>query len=76
MTGTFTKNDLIRLLYDEVTAQEKEELGQLLIVDSEFRAELEELKAAHSELDQVFIAPSRESLDKILNFSRQCKKTN
>ena len=74
MIKTFTKNDLIRFLYDELTEQESKELEQLLITDSELRSELEELKAVHKGLNKVTYSPSKDSVDKILEFSRQYTK--
>ncbi len=74
MIKTFTKNDLVRFLYDELTAQESKELEQLLITDSELRSELEEIKAVQKGLDQVTYSPSKKSVDKILEFSRQYTK--
>lgn len=70
MTKTFTKNDLVRFLYDELTNDEKRALSQALLTDNELQHELEQLRSVMSELSKVSYKPSKRSVDKILDFSK------
>lgn len=59
MTKTFTENDLVRFLYDELNEDERLEMRESLCADMELRARLDELEEAKSALDAVtFKAPS------------------
>lgn len=70
MTKTFTKNDLVRFLYDELTQREKTALEQALVTDNDLQNQLEQLRAVTSELNNVQFAPSKRSVNKILEFSK------
>ncbi|RED98948.1 anti-sigma factor [Marinoscillum furvescens] len=70
MTKTFTKNDLVRFLYDELTNDEKRALAQALLTDNELQNELDLLRSTMTELSKVSYKPSQRSVDKILEFSK------
>jgi len=70
MIKTFTENDLVRFLYDELSVNEKAALEQALVTDEDLRTELEELKAVQKDLGKVSFSPSKSAVNKILEFSR------
>ena len=51
MIKTFTKNDLLRYLYDELPNQEREEMIQAQLTDGEVEHETEELEDVKKVLD-------------------------
>ena len=70
MTKTFTENDLIRFLYDELTKNEKQALEQALLTDNDLQNQLENLRAVVGDLNKVQYSPSKRSVNKILEFSK------
>ncbi|MEQ9306498.1 MAG: hypothetical protein RJQ14_21475 [Marinoscillum sp.] len=70
MTKTFTENDLVRFLYDELSKNEKEALESALLTDSDLQSELENLRSVQKDLEKVSFAPSQRSVNKILEFSK------
>ncbi|WP_422361236.1 hypothetical protein [Reichenbachiella sp.] len=69
MITTFTENDLLRYLYGESTENEKTDIENALVCDSELEAKFFDLKLDSSLLDGLFFDPTDFSLDKIFNFS-------
>ena len=70
MTKTFTRNDLIRYIYQETTESEKKEIEQELLLDNKLFEEYKNLAEVSMELDRVDLSPSEKSIKKILNFSK------
>ncbi len=70
MTKTFTRNDLIRYIYQETTEREKQEIEQKLLVDNKLFEEYKNLAEVSMELDRVDLSPSEKTINKILNFSK------
>ena len=70
MTKTFTRNDLIRYIYQETTEREKQEIEQELLLDNKLFEEYKNLAEVSMELDRVDLSPSEKSIKKILNFSK------
>ena len=70
MTKTFTENDLLRFLYDELTKNEKQALEQALLTDNDLQNQLENLRAVVGDLNKGQYSPSKRSVDKILEFSK------
>mgnify|MGYP003574530555 FL=1 len=70
MTKTFTRNDLIRYIYQETTESEKKEIEQELLLDNKLFEEKKNLTEVSMELDRVDLSPSKKSIKKILNFSK------
>lgn len=70
MKQSFTKNSLIRFIYNEVSASERIAIMEAARTDRQLRKELQTLKAAQVQLPRVkFNAPQR-TLDKILCYSK------
>jgi hypothetical protein len=70
MTKTFTRNDLIRYIYQETTEREKQEIEQKLLLDNKLFEEYKNLAEVSMELDRVELSPSEKTINKILNFSK------
>jgi hypothetical protein len=70
MTKTFTRNDLIRYIYQETTESEKQEIEQELLLDNKLFEEYKNLAEVSMELDRIELSPSQKTINKILNFSK------
>jgi hypothetical protein len=70
MTKTFTRNDLIRYIYNETTENEKKEIEQELLLDNKLFEEYKDLAEVSMELDRFEMIPSEKVINKILNFSK------
>ena len=70
MTKTFTQNDLIRYLYHETSESETKEINKSLLCDSDLQRQLKELVAAKGQLDSVWLQPSGNTIQNILNYAR------
>lgn len=69
MITTFTENDLLRYLYGESSENEKTDIENAIVCDSELEAKFFDLKLDSSLLDGLFFDPTDFSLDKIFSFS-------
>lgn len=70
MTKTFTQDDVIRYVYDEVDGEDREEIKQAIICDSELQDLYKELIAIKRQLDQSMKSPSDKVTESILNYSK------
>ncbi|MFL5731358.1 MAG: hypothetical protein ACJ75J_17855 [Cytophagaceae bacterium] len=70
MTKTFTRNDVIRYVYNELTKTEKKEIEQAMLVDPDLAEEFYELSTAKSSLNRIVKQPSDRVIDKILHYSK------
>lgn len=71
MYKTFTQNDLIRFLYNEMTSEESILLEEALLNDSDLCDTYYELKSSKDLLDSdPFLVPSDFSLVKIKSYAR------
>ncbi len=69
MITTFTENDLLRYMYGESSDNEKTDIENALVCDSELEAKFFDLKLDSSLLDGLLFDPADFTLDKIFNFS-------
>ncbi|MEQ9466973.1 MAG: hypothetical protein RLN88_06140 [Ekhidna sp.] len=70
MTKTFTKDDLVRFLYDEVNEDERLEIKESLCADMELRASLDEMEEAKSALEALTIKAPQDVVSRILYASK------
>ena len=70
MTKTFTRNDLIRYIYQETTEREKQKIEQEFLLDNKLFEEYKNLAEVSMDLDRVDLSPSEKTIKKILNFSK------
>lgn len=74
MTQNYTLDDLVRLIYKEASTTERLSLEFDLDRDFELREELNNLQFAASQLPKCTFAPSDQSIDRILDFSKRSAK--
>ena len=70
MTKTFTKDDLVRFLYDEVNEDERLEIKEALYTDMDLRASLDELKESMSMLEGFLMEAPKDVVSRILYASK------
>ena len=70
MTKTFTEDDLVRFLYDEVNEDERLEMKESLCADMELRTKLEELEETKNMLDAFAIKAPKDVVSRILYASK------
>ncbi len=70
MIKTFTQNDVLRYYYNETSEQESAEIKQALIINADLMEVYKQLKSSGSLLDEVKKEPSKQVIDKILNYSK------
>jgi hypothetical protein len=70
MIKTFTKNDLIRFVYDEVSSEERCEIGSLLKNDSSFLYFYSSYNGMKNLIQKVSLEPSDSVINRILNYSK------
>ncbi len=75
MTKTFTKNDLVRFVYKELSEEAQEQVKYSAIQDPELEDSIKELEETRDRLNEVMVSPSKPSVDKILAFSRDYEAT-
>ena len=72
MPQSFTHNDLVRLLYNEVSPAERGEIEQLLQRDPALREEYKMLQEGVQKLDEEpMLNPSAASMNAIHQYSRE-----
>ncbi|MEP2025599.1 MAG: hypothetical protein ABJH98_16405 [Reichenbachiella sp.] len=76
MITTFTENDLLRYLYNESSDNEKTDIENALVCDSELEARFIDLKLDSTLLDGLLFDPADFSLDKIFNYSSNYPSTS
>lgn len=75
MTKTFTKNDLVRFVYKELTAEEQAQIKNSAIQDNELDESIKEMEETRDLLNDVMVSPPQSSVNKILAFSRDYEAT-
>lgn len=70
MIKIFTRDDVVRYLYNETSVEEKREIAQALICDAELQSIYKELSAVKNQLELGLKAPSDKVVDKILDYSK------
>ena len=70
MTKTFTNNDVVRYLYDEIPTKEKSEFENAMIFDDELLNLFNEMSAAKRHLSDIVKAPSNRVIKNIMDYSK------
>ena len=70
MIKTFTTDDLLRYLYDELPTDEREEMISAQLTDGEVEHETEELEDVKKLLDDFTMKAPQETVNAILAYSR------
>ena len=74
MIKTFTEDDLIRFIYNDINQIEQEKLQQALTSDSQLQFRLDQLKELKKDLDGIKLSPSKRTVSKILDYSKDYHK--
>ena len=70
MTKTFTNDDLVRFLYDEVNEDERLDIKESLSTDMELRSNLDELEEAKALIESFTVKASEDVVSRILYASK------
>ena len=70
MIKTFTQDDVVRYLYNEIPNNEKASFEEAMICNSTLLNLFHELSAIKGKLDEVEISPSDRATKGILEYSR------
>ncbi len=70
MIKTFTENDLVRFLYDEVSEEEKAEIRESLLTDIQLQTKINELKRVMESLDAFVMKAPKDAISRILYASK------
>lgn len=70
MTKTFTKDDVVRFLYDEMNEDERIEMRESLSADIDLRISLEEMNEAKSILNNFSMKAGDDVVSRILYASK------
>ena len=70
MTKTFTQDDVVRYLYNEIPQKDKARFEEQLICNSTLLDMLHEMRAVKNQLDQLEETPSDSTINSILEYSR------
>ena len=70
MTKTFTQDDVVRYLYNEIPQGEKARFEEALICDGALLDLYHELSATIKQLDGLIESPSKRVTKKILDYSK------
>ena len=71
MIKTFTKNDLLRFLYDELPNQDRDDVMSMQITDESVEHETHEMESVVKLLDGFRMKASQDVVDSILEYSRK-----
>lgn len=70
MTKTFTENDLIRFLYNELNDRVSDEIERAILTDQVLQDQINKLRKLQEDMDDIKVAPSKRTIRKILDFSK------
>lgn len=71
MELSFTKNDLLRYVYNDITKTEKGAIEAALATDWNLNEQYEEIYQAYKELPKAKFSPSTQCITNILRYSAQ-----
>ncbi len=70
MIKTFTRNDLVRYLYQETTIEENHLIKQALLTNDRLNEEYFELVKCKSEMEEVEEGPSSRCVNKVMDIAK------
>lgn len=69
MTKTFTQDDVIRYIYNELSGSELEEIQQAILCDSVLENMYKELNTLKKQLEKSMKKPSDKTIESIMSYS-------
>jgi len=76
MIKTFTQNDVIRFVYDEVSTEERSQLNDLLLIDSAFQKLYSNFTKTKGLISKSTLEPSENVINRILTYSKSLSLQN
>ena len=73
MTINFTKNDLTRYVYNDLTAQQSNQLLLATLIDEGVNQYCGDLHKIAQQIDQSRLEPNQKSVDAVLLYSKKAK---
>jgi hypothetical protein len=70
MIKTFTQNDVIRFVYDEVSIEERSQFNDLLLIDSGFQKLYFNYTKTKTVIAKCALEPSENVINRILTYSK------
>jgi len=70
MIKTFTQNDVIRFVYDEVSTEERSQMEELLLIDASFQKLYRSHMKTKVLIKKSALEPSENVINRILNYSK------
>ncbi len=70
MIKTFTQNDVIRFVYDEVSTEERSQFNDLLLIDSDFQKLYFNYTKTKVLIAKSTLEPSENVINRILMYSK------
>ena len=70
MIKTFTQNDVIRFVYDEVSTQERSQFNDLLLIDLDFQKLYFNYTKTKGLIAKSTLEPSENVINRILTYSK------
>ena len=70
MHKTFTKEDLLRYLYEEMNPEERQQLHSVILEDSTLKADFQALKEAKKILNKGRVSPSTFTVNNIMSYAK------
>ena len=70
MIKTFTRNDVIRFVYDEVSTEERTEMELLMVSDQSFARLYHTYSGVKNKVAKVALQPSDNVVNRILMYSK------
>ena len=72
MTKTFTQDDVVRYLYDDIPPADKTAFENALICDTQLLDLFHELRSVKKQLDLAQKGPRNHVIKNILDYSKSC----
>jgi len=70
MIKTFTQNDVIRFVYDEVSTEERSQFNDLLLIDLDFQHMYVNHTKMKNQIVKSTLEPSENVINRILTYSK------
>jgi hypothetical protein len=70
MIKTFTQNDLVQYLYNELPTRQRQALEQTLLVDHDLAESCADLLITQLSLAEAYVQPSNRATDAIISYSK------
>ncbi|WP_018341602.1 hypothetical protein [Cytophaga aurantiaca] len=70
MIKTFTQNDVVRFVYDEVSTEERSQFNELMLIDADFQEMYFNYTKTKVLISKSKLEPSENVINRILTYSK------